>query len=101
MPWPAAVRASSNACTWVAPVRLSKAAASSALIDALDLPRGAAQVGTVEKGSPAEDAGIEPGDVIVAVDGYRVLNHRGLQRALAPRARSASRTRTATTGTRR
>jgi serine protease Do len=33
----------------------------------------------------AADAGLCPGDVIVAVDGYRVLNHRGLQRALAPR----------------
>jgi len=53
---------------------VSYGAASPALIEALDLPRGSAQVGTVEEDSPAEQAGIQPGDVITAVDGKQLEN---------------------------
>ena len=49
-------------------------AATPALIDALDLPRGAAQVGRVVAGSAADRAGIREGDVIVAVDGQPLRN---------------------------
>jgi serine protease Do len=49
--------------------------ASDALIAALDLPRGAAQVTDVVQNSPAEDAGIEPGDVITSVDAKRLDNY--------------------------
>ncbi|MDX1390204.1 MAG: trypsin-like peptidase domain-containing protein, partial [Acidobacteriota bacterium] len=45
-----------------------------ALIEALELPRGSAQVGTVQDDSPAAEAGIEPGDVITAVDGKPLEN---------------------------
>jgi len=41
----------------------------------LDRPRGAL-VSSVEKGGPAEDAGIKPGDVILAVNG-REVGHSG------------------------
>jgi serine protease Do len=61
-------------------------AASPALIEALDLPRGAAQVGSVERGSPAEDAGIEPGDVIVAVDGKKLNNSLELSALITSKA---------------
>jgi len=53
---------------------VSYGAASPALIEALDLPRGSAQVGTVEEDSPAEDAGIEPGDVITEIEGKPLEN---------------------------
>lgn len=49
-------------------------AASSALIDALDLPQGAAQVGNVIEGSAADKAGIREGDVILEVDGQKLDN---------------------------
>ncbi len=49
-------------------------AATPALIEALGLPRGAAQVGQVVEGSAADRAGIEEGDVIVAVDGRPLRN---------------------------
>ncbi|RMG45682.1 MAG: Do family serine endopeptidase [Acidobacteria bacterium] len=49
-------------------------AASPALIEALGLPRGAAQVAAVTEGSPADEAGIEAGDVITAVDGKELEN---------------------------
>jgi len=61
-------------------------AASPALIEALDLPRGAAQVGSVEADSPAEDAGVEPGDVIVAVDGKSLDDHRELSALIGSKA---------------
>lgn len=57
--------------------------ASETLIRALDLPRGAAQVATVAEGSAAERAGIEPGDVIVAIDGDRLTNHLQLSQKIA------------------
>jgi serine protease Do len=49
--------------------------ASKSLIEALELPRGAAQVGEVVEGSPAEEAGVEPGDVITAVDDKQLDNY--------------------------
>jgi serine protease Do len=49
--------------------------ASKSLIEALGLPRGAAQVGEVVEGSPAEEAGVEPGDVITAVDDKELDNY--------------------------
>lgn len=57
--------------------------ASESLIRALDLPRGAAQVATVVSGSAADRAGIEPGDVIVAIDGNRLTNHLQLSQQIA------------------
>jgi serine protease Do len=60
--------------------------ASSALIAALDLPRGAAQVGSVDTGSAAEDAGIEPGDVIVTIDGEPLNDYRELSASITRKA---------------
>jgi serine protease Do len=42
---------------------------SQSLARALEVPTGSAQVSTVEPGSAAARAGLEPGDVIVAVEG--------------------------------
>lgn len=39
------------------------------LIQNEDLPPGASIIGRIEDGSPAEEAGLEPGDVITAIDG--------------------------------
>jgi serine protease Do len=49
--------------------------ATPALIEAEGLPRGAAAVASVEDGSPADDAGLQPGDVIVAIDGEELTNY--------------------------
>jgi serine protease Do len=49
-------------------------AATESLIEAMDLPRGAAAVANVVDGSAAERAGIQPGDVIVALDGKELNN---------------------------
>jgi serine protease Do len=53
---------------------VSYSPATESLIRALDLPPGAAQVARVEQGSAAEDAGVQAGDVVVAVDG-KPLEH--------------------------
>ena len=53
-------------------------AASESLIDALDLPRGAAVIGQVEPGSAADEAGLQSGDVIVSVNGQELTNHQQL-----------------------
>jgi len=58
-------------------------AAAPSVIKALNLPRGAAQVVTVEKGSAAEKAGIKPGDLIVAIDGQQLTNHLELSKIIS------------------
>lgn len=50
--------------------------ASESLVKALDLPRGAALVADVMQGTAADQAGIEPGDVIVEMDGKKLTDHR-------------------------
>ena len=53
------------------------------LAEALDLEVGhGAIVSRVESGSPAEDAGVQAGDVIVAVNGARVEGSRDLRNAI-------------------
>ena len=51
---------------------------SEALIETLDLPQGAAVVGSVMEGSAAGKAGIRPGDVIVRLNGKELQNHQQL-----------------------
>ncbi len=50
----------------------------------LDVPKGAV-VGTVEEGGPADEAGIEPGDVIVAVGGEEIEAFDELVAQIQPR----------------
>jgi len=45
---------------------------SPALAEALDVPRGAAQISEVVEGSAADEAGLRGGDVIVSVDGKQL-----------------------------
>lgn len=53
------------------------------LAQALGLPRSAgALVARVEEGTPAERAGIEPGDVVIAVNGRSVRSSRDLRNAI-------------------
>ncbi len=49
--------------------------ASESLIRALDLPRGAAVISSVQPGSAADRAGLEAGDVVVEVNGQKLTNH--------------------------
>lgn len=49
--------------------------ASKSLIQNEDLPSGAAIVRQVEDGSAADEAGLEAGDVVTAVDGQKLDNH--------------------------
>ncbi len=49
---------------------------SESLARALDLSRGAAQVGSVSSGSAAQRAGLEEGDIIVAIDGRELRDWR-------------------------
>ena len=49
--------------------------ASTALIRDENLPRGTAEVAGVEDGSPADEAGLEAGDLILSVDGEELRNH--------------------------
>ncbi len=60
-------------------------ATTDALIDALDLPRGAAQVASVVPGSAAEKAGIREGDVIVSLDGHELDNALALSTDIGSR----------------
>ncbi|GIV61758.1 MAG: serine protease [Rhodothermaceae bacterium] len=52
---------------------------SPALADAMDVPRGAAQVTSIEEDTPAEKAGLQEGDLIVEVDGKPLQNHLQLR----------------------
>ncbi|HEU4429784.1 MAG TPA: RIP metalloprotease RseP [Myxococcota bacterium] len=54
-------------------------------------PREAAVVGSVERGSPAEAAGLRPGDGVVAVDGRPVHGWSDVQAAVQARPGSAVR----------
>ncbi len=56
--------------------------ASQSLIQALDLPRGAAVISSVTPGSAAERAGIEAGDVIVAINDKELTNHLQLSQRI-------------------
>lgn len=56
--------------------------ASESLIQALDLPRGAAVISSVEPGSAAERAGIESGDIVVAINGQELTNHLQLSQRI-------------------
>jgi Trypsin-like serine proteases, typically periplasmic, contain C-terminal PDZ domain len=50
-------------------------AASQSLIENNDLPTGAAVINQTEDGSPADEAGLEPGDVITAVNGEELSEY--------------------------
>ncbi len=49
---------------------------SQTLAQALDVPRGAAQIGSVNKGSAADRAGLKEGDILVALDGRELRDFR-------------------------
>jgi len=49
------------------------------LAQALGVPRGSAQVTQVQDGTPAEEAGLEQGEIIVAVDGQQLNNFNQLR----------------------
>ncbi|GIV59749.1 MAG: serine protease [Rhodothermaceae bacterium] len=51
---------------------------SPALAEALKVPRGAAQITSVEPGTPAEKAGLREGDIIIAVDGQELRDNQQL-----------------------
>lgn len=57
--------------------------ASPSLIQNEGLPSGAVVVAQVEEGTPAEDAGIEAGDVITAVDDQKLTENRQLSYLIA------------------
>jgi serine protease Do len=48
--------------------------ATPAVIEALDLPRGSAQVASVLPGSAADRAGIQSGDIITTINGQQLTN---------------------------
>ncbi len=52
--------------------------ASASLVEALDLPRGAAVIEQVTPGTAAEEAGLQSGDIIVSVNGRELTNHQQL-----------------------
>jgi serine protease Do len=56
--------------------------ASESLINALDLPRGAAVVSSVMPGSSAEQAGLEAGDIIISINGNELTNHLQLSQMI-------------------
>jgi serine protease Do len=58
-------------------------AASQSLIQNEDLPSGAAVIGQVEDGSPAEEAGLQPGDVVIAIEGKKLKNYLQIGNTIA------------------
>ncbi|MDX1741100.1 MAG: PDZ domain-containing protein, partial [Rhodothermales bacterium] len=56
---------------------------SASLSEAFDVPRGAAQIETVEDGSAAQEAKLQPGDIIVAVDGSQLKDYNQLRTIIA------------------
>ncbi len=56
--------------------------ASQSLIQALDLPRGAAVVSSVLPNSSADRAGLEAGDVIISINGQELTNHLQLSQMI-------------------
>lgn len=56
---------------------------SETLAEALDVPRGAAQVTSVTEGSAAERARLQENDIIVAVEGQPLLDHNQLRTIIA------------------
>jgi len=59
--------------------------ANQSLIQNEDLPSGAAVIGSVEDGSAAEEAGLQPGDIVTAVNGEPLQNHLQLGNQVASR----------------
>lgn len=59
--------------------------ASQSLIQNENLPSGAAVVGNVEDGSAADEAGLQPGDVVTALNGEPLQNHLQLGNQVASR----------------
>jgi len=58
---------------------------------ALDLPvEGGALISRVEKGSPAEEAGLKPGDAIIAVDGDPVADSNDVRNSVGLRERGST-----------
>lgn len=55
------------------------------LSDALGVPRGSAQITQVTDGSPADEAGLEAGDVVVAIDGQQLNNFNQLRTIISNR----------------
>lgn len=55
------------------------------LAEALDVPRGSAQITQVESGTPAEQAGLEQGDVVTAVEGQQLSNYQQIRTSVGNR----------------
>ena len=58
---------------------------SEALARALDLPRGAAQIAEVQGGTAADEAGLQEGDIITAIDGRAFRDYRDLSQTILNR----------------
>ena len=58
---------------------------SEALGRALDLPRGAAQIARVMEGTAADEAGLQEGDIITALDGRELRDYRDLSQTILNR----------------
>lgn len=56
---------------------------SPSLAEALGVPRGSAQVTAVSDGAPADEAGLEEGDIIVAINGRQLRDFNELRTMIA------------------